>query len=363
MTRNILREDHILRPMRLRYVYELLDAYNIFTKDNVLIQSPRLAHRDEIASFHQTDYVDAVKDFSSGKNLERQHLYNFSDSGDNPTTTGMYESAALSVGASLVAAETIWNQNTDVAFNAGGGFHHAMPGYAHGFCIFNDIVIAIQEMVAQGARVAYIDIDAHHGDGVQHAFYDTDQVLTISIHESGDYLFPGTGQVEEYGKQSGRGYAINVPLAPGTSDKTYLWAFKTIVPPLVMKFEPDILATQIGIDSHFADPLTHLKITTFGYKKIIEELKSLSPGRWIAFGGGGYDMSAVARSWALAFATMSGVELGPTLPSVFTERYGLQHLYDVETTTIDPESDANPMHIAKKSIQTIQREIFPLHKI
>lgn len=363
MTQNILRENHILRPMRLRYVYELLDAYNIFANDHVSIQSPRIAHRHEILSFHQKDYVNAVSEFSSGKNLGKQHLYNFSDSGDNPTTTGMYEAAALSVGASLVAAETIWNQSANVAFNAGGGFHHAMPGYAHGFCIFNDIVIAIQAMVAQGARVAYIDIDAHHGDGVQHAFYDTDQVLTISIHESGDYLFPGTGQVGEYGKESGRGYAINIPLSPDTSDETYLWALKTIVPPLVTKFEPDILATQIGIDSHFNDPLTHLKITTRGYKKIIEELKSLNPGRWIAFGGGGYDISAVARGWALAFATMSGIELGPTLPSVFTEKYGLHNLHDNPETNLDPAVDSNPMDFAKQSIQTIQREIFPLHNI
>ena len=360
LTRNILREDHVLRPVRLRYVYELLDAYGVFSRDDVELLAPRVASADELQSFHDADYVQAVQAFSTGDRLGEMSRYNFSNNGDNTISEGMYEAAALAVGASLVGAETVRAGQPNAAFNAGGGFHHAMQGKAYGFCIFNDPVIAIQALLREGLRVVYVDIDAHHGDGVQNAFYDTDQVLTISLHESGRYLFPGTGSVEEVGMGAGKGYAVNVPLAPRTSDDTYLRAFREVVPPLVQAFKPDVLTTQLGIDTHSSDPLTHLALTTSGFQEAVRELKALSPGQWVAFGGGGYDISAVARCWSLAFAVMAGIDLNNAIPEPFAEKYGLRQLYD-PPLTIDADARNNAKRMAEESIEEVKRVIFPVH--
>jgi acetoin utilization protein AcuC len=343
LTRNILREDHVLRPMRLRLVYELLQAFRVFEAPDTRLLAPRIATPQEIGTFHSQDYIEAVESFSKGEELERQHRYGFSDWGDNPISNGMYEAAALATGASLVAADALIENEVDVAFNAGGGYHHAGPDFASGFCIFNDAVVAIQRLLDRGdmGRIAYIDIDAHHGDGVQNAFASTDRVLTISLHETGQYLFPGTGGVEEMGTGSGEGFSVNVPLAPMTNDRIYLDVFRQIVPPLVRTFEPDVLVTQLGIDSHQDDPLTHLMLSSAGHTALIQEFKSLSPGRWLALGGGGYDMSAVARCWALDFAAMAGVadQLPDEIPASFRNQYGITRLRDSATST-DETSEA-----------------------
>jgi len=361
LTRNILREDHILRPMRLRLVYELLQAYGVFQHPNALLIPPRIAMPEELQDFHTRDYVEAVQAFSRGERLEEQRRYNFSDTGDNTVNPGMYEAAALAAGASLRAAEAVWSGEAAIAFNAGGGFHHAMPGYASGFCIFNDPVLAIRWLVKQGARVVYVDIDAHHGDGVQSAFYDTDQVMTISLHESGRYLFPNTGGVEEMGKDAGYGYSVNVPLAPHTVDETYLWAFRQVVPPLVRSFKPDVLATQLGVDTHVSDPLTHLALTSYGHREAVRELSRLSPGKWVAFGGGGYDLSAVTRCWTLDFATMVGIDLPDIVPAAFQEKYGLERVHDPHTPRIDNIKREFARRMAEESVEAIRERIFPLH--
>lgn len=363
LTRNILREDHVLRPMRLRLVYELLQAYGVFQHPNARLITPRVATQEEIHVFHTRDYVQAVQAFSRGERLEEQRKYNFSDTGDNTVNPGMYEAAALAVGASLTAAETVWRGEAAVAFNAGGGYHHAMPGYASGFCIFNDPVLAIRWLTKQGARVVYVDIDAHHGDGVQDAFYDTDQVMTISIHESGRYLFPNRGGVNEMGKEAGYGYSVNVPLAPHTTDETYLWALRQVVPPLVRAFKPDVLATQLGVDTHMNDPLTHLALTSYGHREAVRELSRLSPGKWIAFGGGGYDLSAVTRCWTLDFATMVDVELPDDIPEAFRETYGLAKIHDPHTPRFDGVKREFARRLAEESVKEIRERIFPLHGI
>ena len=239
LTRNILREDHVLRPMRLRLVYELLQAYGVFERPDAVVIEPRVATDLELMSFHGRDYVESVQAFSRGEDLQRQHRYGFSDWGDNPISEGMYEAAALAAGASLVAAEAVWNGEADAVFNAGGGYHHAGPDFASGFCVFNDAVIAILRLLALGAeRVAYVDIDAHHGDGVQNAFYSSNRVLTISIHQSGQTLFPGTGACDETGDEPGVGYAVNVPLAPGTHNAAYAHVIENAVAPLIRAFNP-----------------------------------------------------------------------------------------------------------------------------
>ena len=236
-----------------------------------------------------------------------------------------------------------------------------MPGRASGFCIFNDPVIAIQRLLKEGLRVAYVDIDCHHGDGVQFAFYETDQVLTISLHESGQYLFPGTGSPEETGLGPGRGYSVNVPFFPYTDDETYLWAFQQVVPPLVARFQPDVLVTQLGIDTHFRDPITHLQLTVQGYGQIVRELKKLSPGRWLALGGGGYHIPAVIRGWALAYGVALGQEWLNHIPAAFQERHDLKELWDPEPPQIEPGLRQDARRYAEESLGQVRRLVFPTH--
>ena len=237
----------------------------------------------------------------------------------------MYEASALSTGASLVAAEMVANGEADVAFNVAGGLHHAASGYASGFCIFNDPVIAIEYLVRRGLRPLYVDIDCHHGDGVQAAFYDTPDVMTISLHESGRFLFPGTGDVGELGSGPGTGYSVNIPLAPYTGDDVFAWAFRQVVPPLAKAFSPDVIVTQLGIDTHFNDPITHLRMTVEGHARVVQELGAMAP-RWLALGGGGYDMGAVARGWSLDYGIMLGTDWPDDIPSGYRAEYGLDRL-------------------------------------
>jgi len=360
LSRHVLREDHVMRPSRLRYTYELLEAYGAFRLPHSRLVSPRLASEEEVLTFHNPDYVAAVRSFSRGETPVNPMTYNFSNWGDNPIFPGMWEASLLSVGASLVAADLVARGEVGVAFNASGGLHHAAAGYASGFCVFNDPVIAIKHLLAQGLKVAYVDIDAHHGDGVQEAFYDSDAVLTISLHESGRYLFPGTGEVSEMGTGPGRGYAVNLPLAPYTDDDTYLWAFQEVVPPLIERFHPDILVSQLGVDTHYLDPITHMSLTTSGYTRVVEAVSRLCP-RWLALGGGGYDMGAVARCWTLAYGVMAGQEWPDEVPPAYRESYGLAYLRDREGPQLTEAARHQARRFAEVTVASLHRQVFPLH--
>ena len=254
-----------MKPIRLKQTYELLQSYEVFKNKNVIISDPIPASKEDLLTFHSPDYINAVEKLNDGKLTKDAIRFNLGP-GDNPIYKNIFDASLLSTGGSLVAAKMLESGKVDRAFNISGGLHHAMPGYAYGFCVFNDPVIAINHFLTKGLKVAYVDIDCHHGDGVQLAFYDTDAVLTISMHESGQYLFPGTGWVEELGTGKGRGYSVNLPLHPYTTAEIIVWAFNQTVLPLIDKFNPDILVTQLGIDSHFNDPITHLNQTTQGFE-------------------------------------------------------------------------------------------------
>ena len=357
-SRHVLRDDHVFKPTRLQLTYELLRSYGAF--DDSPPVPPRTAEEAEILKFHTREYVAAVKDLSQGEKRSDAASFNFSAYGDNPPYEGMYEVSLLVVGASVTAAELVSGGKADVAFNISGGLHHAMPGHASGFCIFNDAVIAIMSLVDQGLRVAYVDIDAHHGDGVQYAFYTSDQVLTISLHESGRFLFPGTGNAGETGEGAGKGYSINLPLNPYTDDDTYFWAFHQIVPPLVGSFEPDILVTQLGCDTHYLDPLTHLMLTTDGYTAVVAELGKLCP-RWVAIGGGGYELGVVPRQWTLAYAVMAQRDWPDEIPQAFQERYGLKRLRDAGKPAIGETYQESARRFAEQVVEEIKRTVFDLH--
>ncbi len=335
-------ENHPLRPERLQRAYELLIAYEAFDGHRSRLVQPRPATSEELLRFHTEEYLNAVRSLSRGEREYVPGRYNFGP-GDNPVFEGMYETAALKVGAALVATELVTTDQVDIAFSLAGGMHHAHASYASGFCIFNDIAVIIHTLLRQGLKVAYVDIDVHHGDGVQEAFYDSDRVLTISIHESGHFVFPGTGFVRETGEGVGRGFAVNLPLAPYTDDEVYVWAFDQVVPPLLKWFDPDIVISQLGVDTHYMDPLAHLALTTQGYAEVVRTIKGLAP-RWIAFGGGGYELGVMPRAWTLAYGVMSEREFADELPAAYSEKYGTGTLRDQRK----PHLDARTRDVARR---------------
>ena len=359
MSRHELRSDHPMRPVRLRYTYELLRGYDAFDSEDSLLVDPRSATAEELQWLHTPDYVEMVRRLSAGERTQEAHRYNFSLQGDNPYYPGMFEAATLSSGATLLAAEMVANKTVDVAFNISGGLHHAAAGHASGFCVFNDPALAVHHFLRRGMRVAYIDVDAHHGDGVQEAFYDDDRVLTISVHESGRYLFPGTGFVGELGQGRARGYSVNLPLFPYTSDDVYLDAFRQVVPPLIRAFGPDVLVTQLGIDSYHSDPLTHLQLTTMGFVEVVREFAALGLP-WLATGGGGYDLMAVARAWTLAYGEMLGVEWPDTLPRTFAVEHGIGHLRDSDSPEIPANLRPDIRRHAGETVAALKEQVFPI---
>ena len=357
LSKHTLSETHPMKPVRLRYTYELLEAYGAFDAPNVSLVSPRVAANEELLWYHSPEYIEAVRRLNDGDFSVDQPRFNFGP-GDNPAYQGIYDAAALSTGATMTAVEMLLSDEVDAAFSISGGLHHAMPSYTYGFCVFNDPVIGIKRLLAQGLKVAYVDIDCHHGDGVQHAFYDTDGVMTISLHESGAFLFPGTGHTQEIGAGRGRGYSVNVPLYPYTTDEVYLWAVREVTMPLLQRFRPDVLVTQLGIDSHFRDPITHLALSVQGHAAVVEELASLGVGKWLALGGGGYDLQAVARAWALDFAVMSEQRLSANIPQVYSNKYGVSSLRDVDDIPVQGDMIRDARTFAEASAQSVQRLVF-----
>ena len=365
LSRHQLRADHPMRPIRLQHTFDLLQAYGAFDESVSRLAQPRPATDQELAWLHTEDYIQAVKAFSRGDSGHDRARFNFNDQGDNPTYRGMYDAAALSTGSTLVATELLVSGQAEVAFNISGGLHHAAAGHASGFCVFNDPALAIKLLLASGLRVAYVDIDAHHGDGVQTAFYDDNRVLTVSIHESGRYLFPGTGFASESGVEQGTGYSVNLPLYPYTNDEIYVETFSQVVPPLLRAFAPDVLVTQLGIDSYHSDPLTHLQVTTRGYVAATEMLAGLGLP-WLAVGGGGYDLGAVARAWTLAYGVMCGVDWPDEIPGTFARQpfaveHGISRLRDTMAVGIPGDVQRDARRYAEDSVAAIKAQVFPVH--
>ncbi|MFZ4855910.1 MAG: acetoin utilization protein AcuC [Desulfuromonadaceae bacterium] len=352
---------HPFKLHRNRMAYDLMAAYGLLELPQVQICDCQSASDEQLLSFHDSAYIARLKEFSRSDVPRADFRFGLGDA-DCPVFKGMFEYAALGAGSTLEAARMVEEEQFDVAFNLTGGWHHAHRARASGFSYINDAVIAINWLVARGRRVLYLDIDAHHGDGVQEAYYDTDQVMTISIHESGIYFFPGTGFEDEVGEGRGRGYSVNVPLLAHTDDAIYLKAFDEVAYPLIAGFNPDIIVTQIGVDTFRTDPLTNLEITTHSYGEILKKIKRLKIP-WVALGGGGYDLMNTARAWTLAWAIMNNVELNPRLPRSFIdiiEPLGYQNrvLLDAMHWAEDDER-ALALAAVEKSITRIKKTIFP----
>lgn len=349
--------DHPLRPERLRRTFELLDEYGAFEVPHARVVTPSPANDDELLMFHTREYVDAVRALSAGDARVPAWRYHFGP-GDNPVFGGMFESESLKVGSALNGAALLLNDECDVAFSFSGGLHHAGPDFANGFCVFNDAAVAIHWLLRRGLRVAYVDIDVHHADGVQAAFYDTDRVLTISLHQDGHTLFPGTGFVEETGAGAGKGFAVNVPLPPYTDDEAYLGAFQRVVPPLLRRFQADVVVTQLGVDTHYQDPLARLRLTTAGHLALFRAFDTLAP-RWLALGGGGYNIDLVPRAWTLAFGVMSGQTFPDSLPERYRANYGGQYLHDDKPPRLD---EATRLRV-RRNVEIVVERVERLHNI
>ncbi|HBR18254.1 MAG: hypothetical protein A3G39_10690 [Deltaproteobacteria bacterium RIFCSPLOWO2_12_FULL_43_16] len=345
---------HPMRPIRLKLAYELIKAYGLLDLPNTQLIKSRKATEKEVLLFHTKEYIETLKKADSGEIPNDAVRYGLGF-GDNPVFKGVYEWSLYSAGASIQTAELVSSGKADIAFNICGGLHHAMPDKASGFCYLNDAAIAIKYLLTLGKRVAYVDIDAHHGDGVQAAFYDTDKVLKISLHEDGNYLFPGTGFLDETGRGKGKGYSVNLPLPPETDDEIFVKGFEEVVPLFIERFKPDILVTQLGVDTFRTDPITHLNLTTNGFETIIMGFKKLGLP-WVALGGGGYNLSNVARAWTLGWAIMNDKIINDELPSSYREsvvEFGLKEtsLRDKPFTITGSEKE----HMIKEVESTIER--------
>jgi acetoin utilization protein AcuC len=310
---------HPLKPVRVELTVGLIRACGITDAPGVRTLRREPFDDDDVLALHTEPYVDAVRKLSADPDPRGSMRFGLG-LGDNPVFAGMHEASLEVCGASVAAAKAVWEGTVAHAFNPAGGLHHAMPDHAAGFCVYDDPAFAIDWLLGHGAgRVAYVDVDTHHGDGVQAMFYDDPRVLTISLHESGRYLFPGTGFTHEIGTGDARGSSLNVPLAPATTGAVWSEAFDAVVPDALDAFRPDVLVTQLGCDTHVTDPLAHLALTTDDYADIARKLHALAHsrvgGRWVALGGGGYQItSVVPRAWTIYFAEMAGAELPMEVP-------------------------------------------------
>ncbi|WP_371264693.1 acetoin utilization protein AcuC [Paenibacillus sp. CF384] len=313
-------KDHPFDPIRLTLTHELLESVNAIQASHCI--DSQTASDELLALVHRSDYIDAVRELSrvtpAPKAVKQASQYGL-DSEDTPFFPGMHEAAAAIVGGSVLAADLVMRGEADHAYHMAGGLHHAFPERGSGFCVYNDAAIAIAHIRKQyGARVLYIDTDVHHGDGVQWTFYADPDVCTYSIHETGKFLFPGTGFVHERGIDAGYGTSVNVPVDPYTEDESWLACFSETVAKVAEVFKPDVIVSQHGCDAHAYDPLSHIHCSMRIYQAmpaIIHQLAhTYAAGRWIAIGGGGYDLwRVVPRAWALVWLEMSDHPLAALL--------------------------------------------------
>jgi acetoin utilization protein AcuC len=301
---------HPLAPVRVELTMALARELGVLSAPGVTVVKPVPATEEDLETVHDADYIAAVRAARASPAFGL-------GTPDDPVFPGMHEASALVAGATLAAASAMFSGQAEHGINVAGGLHHAMRRAASGFCIYNDPAIAIKWLLRQGVeKIAYVDVDVHHGDGVQAAFYNDPRVLTISLHETPAILFPGTGRPRETGGEQAQGYAVNVALPAGTGDAGWLRAFDAVVPPLLRAFEPQVLVSQHGCDTHRRDPLAHLELSIDGQRTAAEWLHALAHetagGHWLATGGGGYDLVyVVPRTWTHLLAEASGRPVDP----------------------------------------------------
>jgi acetoin utilization protein AcuC len=366
-----LGDGHPLNPLRLTLSVDLMRAYGLLAHDDEV--SPRAATDSELLLVHSTGYVEAVREASDWGAGLPQGMGLGTD--DNPIYPGMHDAAALTCGASITALELVLAQQRPRTFSIAGGMHHAHRGRAAGFSVYNDAAVAIAVALKKRPelRVLYIDIDAHHGDGVQEAFAGKSDVMTISLHESGVHAFPGTGFPSEMGYDAGCGYAINVPMPLNATDECYALAFTQVLAPLARSFKPDVIVAQLGADAHHADPQTDLGLTLLGYRSLVTGIIGLADqlcaGRLVALGGGGYHIiEVVPLAWAWVMATLLGVKLPDAVPESWRDRVRPlvageppTSLGAHDTFTLSAEQTAAALAETQAAIAEVRSAVFPLH--
>jgi acetoin utilization protein AcuC len=360
---------HPLRPIRLKLTFELLRETGVLKNPSVSVHSPRRATDDELLMVHSREYIDEVKVFSKTG-------VGYLDAGDTPAFKGIHEATTIAVGGSIAAADLVMKGAVSHAFNPAGGLHHAGRDHAAGFCVYNDIGVAIKHIQQHYGvkRVALVDLDVHHGDGTQEIFYSDPTVLGIDFHEDGRFLYPGTGFTNEMGAGEGRGYKVNLPLPPLTNGECYLHAFDEIVPPLLRAFKPQVIVNQFGVDTHYDDPLAHLNLTMNTYGALASRMHSiaheLSEGRYIVLGGGGYKPETVAISWAIIFSTMSEIRVPDSIPRKWID-YCRENLKREPPSTFSDKHEQSINNVEREKIaesieeriKEIKNRIFPLHGV
>ncbi|GAB2974806.1 acetoin utilization protein AcuC [Actinotalea caeni] len=305
---------HPMSPLRLRLTMGLITAFGLL--DDLDVVAPEPASDELLRLVHEQAYIDQVR---AEDGAGPPYPWGIGDT-DNPVFAGMHEASSRVVGGTVAATRAVWRGEAPRAVNPAGGLHHAMPSAASGFCVYNDIAVGIAAVLAEGAeRVLYVDVDAHHGDGVERAFWDDPRVLTVSIHQSGRSLFPGTGYPQDAGGPRARGSAANIALPPRTSDAAWLRALDAVVGPLVEEWRPQLVVSQHGADAHHRDPITDLDISVDAQRAAAIMIRGWADehceGRWVATGGGGYDVvSTVPRVWTHLAAVVAGRPIDPTAP-------------------------------------------------
>ena len=388
--------EHPMAPLRLDLTHRLVSAFGLLDAPHVQVLQPPVATDDQLAAVHGREYIAAVRAASEQAAAEEGGAFEDTAHGlgteDCPVFPDLHESAARIVGGSIVAAEAVWSGRVRRAVNFAGGMHHAARDKASGFCIYNDCAAAIQRLLDLGAeRVAYVDVDAHHGDGTQSIFYDDPRVLTISVHETGMSLFPGTGFANETGGPAAEGTAVNVAVPPRTGDAGFLRAVHAVVPQLLEAFAPDAIVSQHGCDSHREDPLADLRLSVDGQRQLAFDIGDwadrFAHGRWVATGGGGYNpLKVVPRSWTHLTAVVLGtpVPVRAQIPAAWLEHArtltsaeltGDMSLHEGDEdaripTTMGEDADVwwrswevgyDPADPVDQAIMATRRKVFPLH--
>lgn len=383
-------DTHPMDPVRLKLTHRLAKALGVLDRDTLAQIKPPVATDAQLAAIHSIDYIAQVKAASADartggpdamENIARVYEAVGLGTEDCPVFADLHESSARIAGGSLAAAKAIWSGDVDRAVNFAGGMHHAQRSAASGFCIYNDAALAIRYMLDQGAeRIAYVDLDAHHGDGVEQAFFDDPRVLTISVHETGLLLFPGTGFAKDIGGPAAEGYAVNVAVPASVGDAGYLRAVHAVVPQLLRGFLPEVLVTQHGADGHRHDPLADLNLSVDGQRQLMVDAsdwaQDFAGGKWLALGGGGYSpMKVVPRAWAhlVGIVADTPIPLKTEIPQEWrdlaAEELGLADAQDVVATMTDGidvwwrswEVGYDPADATDQSIMATRKAVFPMH--
>jgi acetoin utilization protein AcuC len=359
--------NHPFKPERATKTFDLCNRYGVLNYPWMKVIDPQPLDPVLLHLFHEPGYLQLLQEASRGE-VRIEMLERGLGTADTPILKGIYEWSLRAAGGTHSSMREILSGRAKVAFNPLGGFHHAMPGNAEGFCYINDIVVAVKDALRlfPGIRIAYVDFDAHHGNGVQQAFYEDPRVLVLSLHETGRTLYPWSGKETEIGKGDGEGYTVNVPLEPGTDDEVYGFVLDAVAFPLVKAYAPDFIVAEVGADTLISDPLTHLKLTNNAYQKAVRGIIPLC-SKILALGGGGYDLYRTSRCWTLAWSILNHVEpvdefAGLVGGMMFGPEMEVGSLYDHPFLT-KGEVKEKAIAEARRVVAYIQEKVFPVHKI